>query len=91
MVNQMGKRINECKFCGKDLIEYRACRINGTAYIEQFLNNTPINLVKERSNIPREEWDSAYLEFKAEAQTLNEEFKYEQNGKLKSNGWTTAY
>lgn len=64
--------IHECKHCGKNLNSFKAIRINGSAYIEQFINNTPIRVWKERHNIPKEQWGSAYEEYARDAAEMTE-------------------
>ena len=72
-------QIADCKHCGKNLASYKACRINGTAYIELYINHTPIAVVKQRDDIPKEDWDAVYQEFKQEAERRTTfEFEAEQ-------------
>lgn len=67
--------INQCIHCGKNIVTFKACRINGSAYIEQFINQTPIRCWKETHDIPRDDWDKIYEEFRLEAEKLTQEFE----------------
>ncbi len=66
-------------------LRFRACRINDRCYLEEFEGTKAIRLVATNSGIPRDLWNSAYVEFRRLANRLSLE-----HDSLQETGWPHA-
>ncbi len=67
--------INEFKHCGQNLVSFKAARINGTVFIEQFVNETPIQVHRKWQVEDKSQWGAEYEKAVAEATRLTREFE----------------